>query len=304
MRTAPVLGIACASWAALLVGHQSAPGAMQTPASLASQASQDNTAQASAVKTAADERVRPARPRVASKSDAPTALEQGLAQLAAEIQEAIASADFAERRFALTNLLPALALKNASAAALLAESFTEPDVRREALCRVAQIWAALDSSRALAWAASLSDESERDTALTEVCLQLFQLNPAEAVLTRARFIAEDTPNLGLSALVQQWAGIDFAAAMTWVYDRAESEQRNGLIARLALVQSQTQPVDAFTLVMQQMSPGDAQNEAFISVLHQWATRDLNSAGTWIAALPAGSLRERAQRELAGIAEYR
>jgi hypothetical protein len=41
-----------------------------------------------------------------------------------------------------------------------------------------------------------------------------------------------------------------------------------------------------------MAPGERQTEAAISVLHQWALRDLNAATAWTFTFPEGALRQR------------
>jgi hypothetical protein len=115
-------------------------------------------------------------------------------------------------------------------------------------------------------------------------------------------VTDENPNAGLAALAQRWAEKDFAAALDWALTRA-GEQRNQLIARLAFIQSQTSPIEADTLAVQNIPPGEAQTEAVMAVLHQWGLRDLPAAQQWVAQFPDSDLRTRAINELAGIAEY-
>ena len=55
-----------------------------------------------------------------------------------------------------------------------------------------------------------------------------------------------------------------------------------------------------TIRVVQMEPGPMQNEAMLSVLHQWAKSDLAAASDWAGNLPTGVLRDRAMNELAGL----
>ena len=224
-----------------------------------------------------------------------------LAQLTSELRQAFASTNLEVREFALTNLLPALVLKDAPAAARLAETITDEDLREAALRLVAQLWAAQDSPGALAWAAALADPGERDAALSDVCLQVARTDPAEAVRMRERFVPDNVPNLVLEGLTQQWAEKDLSAALAWTLARPQSGQRDELIARLAFVESQTAPAEAARLAVEQMSPGQPQNEAVMSVLRQWALRDPAAANSWAQQFPESPLRERALLELSGIA---
>ena len=223
------------------------------------------------------------------------------ARLAIEIQQAFASTNIETREFALTNLLPALVQKDAPAAAGLIERITAAgDLREAALRQVAQNWAAQDSSAALAWAATLIDANEREVALTDVCLQVAQTNPAEAVKLREQYVPSDVPSPALANLAQQWAEKDFSAALAWTLARPPGEQRDQLIAHVAFVQAQTAPLEAANLVVDQMSPGEAQTEAAMSVLHQWGLQDLAAATAWVEQFPEGPVRARATLEIAGI----
>lgn len=226
--------------------------------------------------------------------------EEILAELTLEIRQSFDSTNLEAREFALTNLLPALVLKDAPAAGRLAESITDTDLREAVMRRVAQLWTAQDPSGALAWAAALTEPGERDATLSDVCLQVAQTDPAEAVRMREQYVPDNVPNLALEGLVQQWAEINLSAALAWTLARPQSGQRDGLIAHLAFVESQTAPAEAVDLVVDQMSPGQAQNEAAMSVLHQWALRDFAAASAWVEQYPEGPLRERAVLELAGI----
>lgn len=75
------------------------------------------------------------------------------------------------------------------------------------------------------------------------------------------------------------------------------------MGRLAYVQSQNEPAAAANLVLEQIPPGPIQEEAAITVLHQWGGRDLASATAWADQFPPGTLRDRAEAELRGLAAY-
>ena len=169
---------------------------------------------------------------------------------------------------------------------------------------MARLWAARDSGRALAWAAGLKTEEERETALTDVCVQIAAVDPAKAIQLRAEHVREGEPSSALDDLAHQWAEKDFPPALDWTLAHSHGAQRDALLAQLAFVKALDAPFDAATLVANEVQPGEAQNEAVISVLHQWARRDLTAATSWVGQFPDGPLRERAVLELAGMAKYR
>jgi len=223
------------------------------------------------------------------------------AQLLARIQEALSSTNPDEREIILANLLPALVRADPLAAARFAETNDLGGTHDMILHRVAQIWAAQDTSAALDWATTLSNARERGEILTDVCLQIAESDPAEAVRTRSRHVTDGKPNAGLEALAQRWAEKDFSPALDWALSLDAGAQRDQLIARLAYVQSQTAPFDAATLVVENVPEERAQTEAVITVLHQWALRDLAAAEKWVEGFPESDLRNRAVNELNGIA---
>jgi hypothetical protein len=108
----------------------------------------------------------------------------------------------------------------------------------------------------------------------------------------------------LESLAQQWAIADTPGALAWAGNLPASGERDQFLSRIAFVESQENPVAAASLVVDQISPGSAQDEAAMSVLHQWAGRDLTAAADWVARFPEGPLRTRARNELAGIIEAR
>jgi hypothetical protein len=223
------------------------------------------------------------------------------ADLLVQIQAALASANLDDRENVFTYLLAELVRTDPLAAAQFAETNSIGYTHDQVLQRVAQLWAATDSSAALNWATTLNNPAEREAILTEVCLQVAESDPAEAVRMRSQLVTDEKPNWGLEALAERWAEKDFPAALDWALSRAASEQRDQLIARVAYVQSQTSPFEAATLVTEKISAGRTQTEAAIAVLHQWALSDLPAAGQWAARFPEGDLRSRAYSELGSIA---
>ena len=73
-------------------------------------------------------------------------------------------------------------------------------------------------------------------------------------------------------------------------------ERDRLISRVAFTRSKEDAAEAAKLVAEWISPGDAQNEAAISVLHQWALRDPKGALSWAQLFPE-NLRDRALQEV-------
>ena len=195
--------------------------------------------------------------------------------------------------------LAALVRADPQAAARFAESNHDAATREMFLHRVVQLWSGRDASAALAWAAVLTNPAERNALVTDVCLQLAERDPAEAVRAFG-----DHPQGGLEVLVQRWAERDFSAAREWALSRPAGEQRDHLVARIAFQQVHDSPLEAATLAADEIREGKTQTEAVMAVLHQWAKRDPAAAAEWIALFSEGGLRTRAANELEGIRSER
>lgn len=188
-------------------------------------------------------------------------------------------------------------------AANFAVSLAPGSLREEALRRVAQGLAFLDSGRAEEWGANLSDDGERASALADVCLQVAQTDGGEAVRKAERHQLSEAPGALMENLVQQWAGQDFSAAVGWTLGLPPGEQREQICERLAIVLSATEPAKAARLVLEEIPQGSTQTEAVIAVLYQWASRDMDGASAWVGLFPAGRVRDRAERELSNLAAH-
>jgi hypothetical protein len=194
-------------------------------------------------------------------------------------------------------LLAALTYVDPMAAARVAQS--QGSLREAAIRIVVQNWASLDRGDAERWAAQLQNPDERDTALSYLCYQVSQSDPAQAIK-----IAADHGISGQRGLIQnlaeQWAAKDFFSAGAWASTLSTGDERDQIYMRLALVLSKAVPREAAQLVLDEIKPGVTQSEAAISVLHQWTLRDYEGAAAWVAQFPDGELRERALQELAGF----
>lgn len=123
---------------------------------------------------------------------------------------------------------------------------------------------------------------------------------------RAALLASAGRNPGPSAtylrgnFLQLWAQRDFTAAFAYADNLPPGIEREEMLGRLALVLAESLPAEAADVVAADMAPGPTRDEAAISVVHRWALAEPAAAEGWASAFPAGPLRERALREVAGV----
>lgn len=253
----------------------------------------------------------PSAPALVSISSSPLDSEAGeTSSSSGDIQDLIRSIQVALKTSESVSLDPAFAKrvrelieKDPHSAANLALSQEAGPAREEMLRRVAQYWTTQDSVSARQWAEQLPIPGERNAALTDVCFQVAQADPRLATQLADQYGLGKLPGATLENLVQQWAERDLTTAIEWVEGRPAGEQKNQMLTRVAMVVAETAPADAAQMVVSQISEGNVRTEAAVSIVYQWARRDLPGARAWVDAFPEGPLRERVSNELKGIEQY-
>ena len=159
-------------------------------------------------------------------------------------------------------------------------------------------WARENPELALGWMMSAPAGPQRDAVAEIVCAQVAETDPAQAVALAERY-SGGCSNL-LENLVHQWAERDHGAAYAYAVRLAPIEERDRLLGRVAFIRSKESPAEAAELVVREIAPGAIQDEAAISVLHQWALREPNQAFAWAQLFPEGALRDRALKEIENL----
>jgi hypothetical protein len=213
----------------------------------------------------------------------------------------------------IANVLPkpiAAVVPSAEASSAVTRTIVAPVVKQKAVSqdkyaalRELGALAARDPAAALAAALKFPAGDERNEALTAVCSGMAQTDPAGAIKLAQALQLDKQPGAVMGDLVQQWAGNDLISSLAWVENQPASGQRDELTTRVAYVMSHHDPSDAADLVMSEIPPGPAQDEAIMTVLHQWANQNFVSAANWAKDTIGGPLQERALNELKGILDY-
>jgi hypothetical protein len=136
--------------------------------------------------------------------------------------------------------------------------------------------------------------------LERQCLALAEHDPLAAMdLALKNKLCADDPGL-ITSLMMQWASHDFDAAYEWTKKQSADAWRDDILAHLAYLRAQTDPLAAARIVVTDIPAGPAHDEAVISVLYQWALRDAEAARLWAETMADGPLRDRALSEVAGV----
>lgn len=143
-------------------------------------------------------------------------------------------------------------------------------------------------------------DSGNHIELERRCLRTAETDPLAAMeFAQKNNLTDDDPGL-LTNLMMQWASQDFDGAYAWTKAQNSDAWRDNILAHLAYLRAQTDPIAAARLTVSDITPGPARDEAMISVLHQWALRDVGSAKAWVDSFQDEKLRKRALDEIRGI----
>ena len=220
------------------------------------------------------------------------------AQDLAAITAALGSADREKAAIALEVRLPDLTKRDVTAAAELARDLEPWEQRQQALLLVANAWADSDREAGARWCRSLGNAEEELHCLRALCNRLATTDPALAMTLVEEHGGADTTTLAQD-IMQHWPRKDLKAAMAWVENRQDPEVKDSLWNQLALSLAEIDPMQAANLAAERIVSEKVQDEAVISVVHQWVRKDRHAAAKWVELFPEGPLRERAKGELVG-----
>ncbi len=205
-----------------------------------------------------------------------------------------------ERQLALDTLLPDLMARDMVAAAELAAELPGWAGREQALLRVSDVWGASDPGEAAAWAAGLGTPEERRFCLAAICRQAARTDPALAIGYALDSVDGEDPalleHLAATYIASEGPGTRKEAAV-WIRATWNNEDRDRFWAAGVRMMAENAPEKAANLAVEHISPGPVQDEAVISILHQWSRHDRAAAAAWVALFPEGEFRTRAEKEI-------
>lgn len=176
-------------------------------------------------------------------------------------------------------------------------SMPQDTARENAIRELAQQWAKEVPLAAERWAKALEDPSERERALTQVCLEVSAIDPRDAIrIARANELHHGI----VDAITGRWASTDFDAAFAWADKEPHGEARDRLLSRLIQSRASDAPAEAASMLSNSRLSGQAHEDAALAIVHQWFLKDPEAARQWVNDFPEGPVRERASREVQGM----
>jgi len=220
-----------------------------------------------------------------------------------QIKDALNSGNPGDQEMIFTNQLSALINADPWAAAQFAESLPAGLSRTDVMRVIVQNWSESNPGDSAKWVSQLADSNERNTVLSCLCFQVARADPKSAIqILEQQGIDDDRRKGMLGNLAQQWASQDLPAALAWAGNYG-GEDKDNLVAQIALAECKTDPAGAATLIARQISPGAVQDETALSIVNQWAQTDVAAVTSWVDEFPAGELHDQAIAQIDRIAAH-
>ena len=177
----------------------------------------------------------------------------------------------------------------------LAAKPSREELVREAVERYEQ-----DPDKAVEWAQSLATPGERETALLAVVGELVRDRPRLALELAAELPQSAERDDTLERAAREWAGFEPEAAVAWAKQVADETLRLRLLGGAVLGWSQTQPVEAATLAINELPPGRRLDDLLVGIVQRWGQSEPEAAAAWVADFPESPLKDAAEASLAAI----
>lgn len=168
--------------------------------------------------------------------------------------------------------------------------------RRFALETAALAWGDSDPAAAARWARTLANDADRASALTDIAGEAVRSEPQFA-LELARSLPEAARDELVPRATMEWAAHDPATAADWARRITGESLRAKVLAGIATVWSDQDPVGGANLAAKELPAGRLQADAVVSIVQRWAQRSPADAAGWVLQFPEGDLRDTAMDTL-------
>jgi len=171
--------------------------------------------------------------------------------------------------------------------------------KQELSLNVATIWANKSVSDAANWVRQWP-AGQKEAGLMAIAFEAAQQSPREALWLASELPSDEQRDGLITHAFRQWASDDPAASMDWAAQMEPSPLRDEVFANLSLSLSETDPMNAAAIALENLPPGKQQNDAVVGIVQRWVQNDPVKAATWVSAFPEGALRESVMESLVSL----
>jgi hypothetical protein len=169
-----------------------------------------------------------------------------------------------------------------------------PQVRKEALGRLALKWVERDPSAAIDYAQKISDVGLRNEFVQSAVSNFSRSDPvAAANWLSSGAVKLEASSAGVRGVSENYAKLDPGAAARWASSITDSALRNNALSVVAETWSETNPAEAANWLSSGAVKLDASSYGVRTVSENYAKLDPGAAARWASSITDGALRNKA-----------
>lgn len=154
-----------------------------------------------------------------------------------------------------------------------------------------------DLKKATDWLAQIQDPDLRLRATLAIGNEAIRTNPLVALNLVASLQPSPQRDDIIHRGVAEWALTDAVKAKEWALQIEDEPLRADAIASIATSWSDSKPVEAANLVLDELPEGRLQSDTLVSIIQRWSQADPKAAAKWVEQFPEGELKTAAEKNL-------
>jgi hypothetical protein len=171
----------------------------------------------------------------------------------------------------------------------------------EACRQLATTWADKDLPAAVAWLKNLPENENKAAAQFALASEAAVRKDAVTAISLVTSMPPSPESARLlNYSVLQWATSNRENAIEWVKQVQDSEQRERLLANIAIENGIENPARAAEFAATALAPGNNQDNAAIQIVQSWARFNPEQAAAWVEQFPQGDVRDAAEENLMAV----
>lgn len=160
-------------------------------------------------------------------------------------------------------------------------------MHQRAVTCIACDWGDADPQGAMAWAGSLTNPADRNTALYNVVRHVATSDPVLAANDLKMIPDMNQRNQAMSDVLSRWVDADPAAALKWVQTNTTGNAQTMALNQVVNNIAQIDPLSALN-VIQQMPDATNHNNMVFQTINSWSQSDPEAALTWAKSNLSGN----------------
>jgi hypothetical protein len=175
------------------------------------------------------------------------------------------------------------------AAAGWAQKLDNSELSRSFLTITALRWAVTDIEAAIDWARSLPEGALRNEITAAIGSESIRSDPEQALRLLAEIPSYKEHDALVCRALGELAFTDRDRALEWALQIKDQPLLQRVTEQIAVASAKKDPIGAAEIALNQMTPGETQDRAIVSIVQRWVQFDPLTAASWVKDFPEDQL---------------